>query len=352
MRKIRKLVYAFLASICLLATANAIIVNPGVHLSPSGVNVQYTINTTLHLSNIHVESTYIILNNTMIKIIPDAGRMKVNLSVFNIPSYMRFEVNTTGVTSANMTISGLNASEKYYIYVDGNFYKRLYTNASGYLTFEYANFSDHRFFIYGYNPRPYVDFVWSPRYPKPGELIQFKDLSVDLDGTIVSWLWDFGDGETDTLKNPTHRYDRPGVYAVSLTVTDNEGKSSTRSVLLRVYEEEPEEEVEQYTVTLYFTDKHNRAIEGVSVKVYNGSELIFYGSSDEAGRVQFNATGYITLKAEKKGYKTYETEMYVFKDLSLVIRLQEKKGIIGGWWWVAVGAVAIVSVGVYLRRRK
>jgi hypothetical protein len=37
--------------------------------------------------------------------------------------------------------------------------------------------------------------------------------------TIDSWLWDFGDGETSTLQDPTHSFATEGTYTVSLTVS-------------------------------------------------------------------------------------------------------------------------------------
>jgi PKD repeat protein len=47
-------------------------------------------------------------------------------------------------------------------------------------------------------------------------------------GDIVSWTWDFGDDdETSTEKNPTHVYDTPANYTVTLTVTDVNGDSAT-----------------------------------------------------------------------------------------------------------------------------
>ncbi len=49
----------------------------------------------------------------------------------------------------------------------------------------------------------------------------FTDTSTDLDGTIVAWSWNFGDGTTSTLQNPSHTYTIAGTYAVSLEVTDN-----------------------------------------------------------------------------------------------------------------------------------
>ena len=51
--------------------------------------------------------------------------------------------------------------------------------------------------------------------------------SSDPDGTVDSYVWDFGDGSTDTGVNPTHTYVAPGNFTVTLTVTDNDGASST-----------------------------------------------------------------------------------------------------------------------------
>ena len=58
--------------------------------------------------------------------------------------------------------------------------------------------------------------------------VTFSDISSDTDGTIQSWSWDFGDGNTSTQQNPTHTYASEGDYAVQLTVTDNDSKSWTR----------------------------------------------------------------------------------------------------------------------------
>lgn len=54
----------------------------------------------------------------------------------------------------------------------------------------------------------------------------FTDESTDSDGTIVSWLWDFGDSSTSTLQNPSHTYALQGSKTVTLTVTDNRGGTS------------------------------------------------------------------------------------------------------------------------------
>lgn len=43
--------------------------------------------------------------------------------------------------------------------------------------------------------------------------------STSQNGTPQSWAWDFGDGTTSTLQNPTHTFARPGNYTVCLTTT-------------------------------------------------------------------------------------------------------------------------------------
>ncbi len=47
-----------------------------------------------------------------------------------------------------------------------------------------------------------------------------------VDG-ITSWLWDFGDGSTSTLQNPSHTYNSTGSYTIKLTVTTTGGCSVT-----------------------------------------------------------------------------------------------------------------------------
>jgi PKD repeat protein len=51
--------------------------------------------------------------------------------------------------------------------------------------------------------------------------------SYDNDGTIVSYYWNFGDGNSSTSANPTHTYSSAGNYTVSLTVTDDGGKTGS-----------------------------------------------------------------------------------------------------------------------------
>ena len=53
--------------------------------------------------------------------------------------------------------------------------------------------------------------------------VTFTDESIPGSAPIGDWLWDFGDGESSTTQNPEHTYQNPGAYAVSLTVTTEDG---------------------------------------------------------------------------------------------------------------------------------
>ena len=77
-----------------------------------------------------------------------------------------------------------------------------------------------------------------------GARVEFTDRSVDADGDIETWHWDFGDGETSTEQHPVHTYAEPGDYTVRLTVTDAEGNAATTELLQRVVAPLPDAAVE------------------------------------------------------------------------------------------------------------
>ncbi len=57
----------------------------------------------------------------------------------------------------------------------------------------------------------------------------FTSSSSDPDGTISAYSWTFGDGATAAVQNPSHTYAADGTYTVTLTVTDNQGATSSVS---------------------------------------------------------------------------------------------------------------------------
>jgi len=67
---------------------------------------------------------------------------------------------------------------------------------------------------------PVADFSASATTVCAGSSVTFTDLST---GTPTSWSWDFGDGGTSTLQNPSHTYALAGLYTVVLTATNATG---------------------------------------------------------------------------------------------------------------------------------
>ncbi len=61
-------------------------------------------------------------------------------------------------------------------------------------------------------------------------------LSVDPDGSLIDFAWDFGDGHVATGMLTNHTFYLPGTYAATLTVTDNEGGTAQTRVAIVVNE--------------------------------------------------------------------------------------------------------------------
>jgi PKD repeat protein len=72
------------------------------------------------------------------------------------------------------------------------------------------------------NAPPSATFTFAPASPVVGEDVTFTGGS-DPDGDLVTRLWDFGDGTTDTGPTPSHAYASAGDYIATLTVTDSHG---------------------------------------------------------------------------------------------------------------------------------
>jgi PKD repeat protein len=87
------------------------------------------------------------------------------------------------------------------------------------------------------NQPPEANFTYTPLYPIIPDDITFYDNTIDTDGSIVSWWWDFGDGHFSNLQNTTHQYIAEDVYTVTLTVTDDDDANNTiqKEVQIRLY---------------------------------------------------------------------------------------------------------------------
>ena len=60
------------------------------------------------------------------------------------------------------------------------------------------------------------------------------------DKGIVSYSWDFGNGETASVADPTYTFEFAGTFDVVLTVQDEEGETDTATITIEVQENEPQ----------------------------------------------------------------------------------------------------------------
>jgi PKD repeat protein len=68
------------------------------------------------------------------------------------------------------------------------------------------------------------------------------DIPINFSGSALygykpySWFWNFGDGHTSDKQDPSHIYDNPGNYTVTLTVNDNSGNISVSTTFAWIQE--------------------------------------------------------------------------------------------------------------------
>lgn len=194
--------------------------NPSITYTVLG---SYTI-TLIAINNLSGEADTLILNNFITVLAPpDAD----------------FTATPTSVCVNNGTVSFTNISTNSVSWIwdfgDGSSSTaqhpvHTYTTAGNYTVkliatniYNCNNIEIKNLYITVYN-KPTASFTASPTIAcDPGETINFQSTSTGA----VSWLWNFGDGNTSTLQNPAHIYGATGSYDVSLIVTNANGCKDT-----------------------------------------------------------------------------------------------------------------------------
>ena len=157
-------------------------------------------------------------NNISGPIVPETN-VTLNLTsgsgwrFFEFDSPINLTINQTYVIDISTTTSRWGAKDT------GGF---CYTRGIGYLLGSPHSGIDLYFRTYVLNPYPMANFTYQPDNPTIYDIIYFNDTSNDFNGYIVSWLWDFGDGNISILQNTSHQYTNTGTYVVTLEVTDND----------------------------------------------------------------------------------------------------------------------------------
>ena len=80
------------------------------------------------------------------------------------------------------------------------------------------------------NAAPVASFTVSPSSAEAGQLVAFDaSASLDSDGRILSYTWDYGDGSAGFGVAVQHAFVAAGTYTVTLTAADDDGTTSTQS---------------------------------------------------------------------------------------------------------------------------
>ncbi|MGV8163153.1 MAG: PKD domain-containing protein [Candidatus Nanoarchaeia archaeon] len=84
------------------------------------------------------------------------------------------------------------------------------------------------------NIPPVADFIYSPAQPLVDQVITFNSTSYDVDGDVVLYVWIVDGVYVGNNEDMLHTFTQPGTYSVSLTVTDNDGATNTKTKKIMV----------------------------------------------------------------------------------------------------------------------
>jgi PKD repeat protein len=144
-------------------------------------------------------------------------------------------------------------------------------------------------------------FTYSPLGTVMGEVVTFNASSSYSNSflgnpAITNYMWNFGDGTTDTGMIATHVFANPTTYEVTLTVTDNNGNS--RSITQNVAVQRSFITVNVDASSMYFRGEvvdfyMQTSILGKLIDVDGGTATLYYGSQqlDLSAQVQHIGTG-------------------------------------------------------------
>jgi len=86
----------------------------------------------------------------------------------------------------------------------------------------------------GGNQAPTVTATANPTTGLAPLAVSFTAAGADIDGTVTSYAWTFGDGGTSTQQNPAHTFTTGGNFTATVTVTDNAGATGSASLAIGV----------------------------------------------------------------------------------------------------------------------
>jgi PKD repeat protein len=191
------------------------------------------------------------------------------------------------------------------------------------------------------NIPPVAGFRSIPSNVQPGDVVYFWDESSDREGETMTYGWDFSDGPASAERNPVHVYADPGLYPVTLTVTDDEGATDTMTKNILV--------VRIHTLTVVLRDLLGMPVSGATVKLFSNGVNIASGSTDEKGRAILLGVpeGEYQIRAVNLGL-TSSSDIYLNESSISRLRVTASVNVVG----LIVASIVLASLVFYFVRKR
>ena len=136
------------------------------------------------------------------------------------------------LTSSDFSVVGGTLTVWFTLLSENEIYEEL-TVTSTFTKVNFATFEEEGYvYLSDIAPNPPLEIIeaYAPNIGSVGDTIQFNGSVQPLTGQPpYQYRWDFGDGGTSTLLNPTHVYSKAGKYTYVFTVTDQAGGSTSET---------------------------------------------------------------------------------------------------------------------------
>lgn len=158
---------------------------------------------------------------------PGGGTAQIYVTAYDENTNPLANVPITLTTTAGQLSSG---GASLTTGADGRVQDTLQTTATAELTASSGSITANLTVTVETNESPVASFVFSPTTPLKDQTVHFDASgSTDNDGSIVSYQWNFGDGDSGSGRTASHRFRHAGTYDVLLTVTDDDGAANSTS---------------------------------------------------------------------------------------------------------------------------
>jgi len=170
---------------------------------------------------------------------------------------------------------------------------------------------------------PPIAVANGPYSGNTGANISFSSAgSSDSDGTIVSYNWNFGDGNTSISATPTHSYAQAGSYTVQLTVTDDGGATDvatagvtvtdiagTGLLFSEIFYDTPGTDSDEEWIEIYNSTGSSLSLDNWTVTDNNGTGSVYTFPANTT----IESGTYLTVAANSVGFTSlysYDADLY------------------------------------------